>query len=189
MTTIDLATVFWSRISALMPHWWKNSHPSQLKSKKEREGSVVRPRRLLQVAVHLPTNGWMRPSQWPEATGRAVDGLRQGLWRSSIIPITEQRCRGCALQTYPEISNEKYCLMSHSLPNVTDHLFNSISAVMFESSLQWRFKTVKITKYMCGSAYVNKKESNAFWWLWLPPKWIRFQESATLAAIHNKSPW
>lgn len=61
-------------------------------------------------------------------------------WIKAIIHVTEQRCRGCALQTYQEISNEKY------------------------------FQTATMNKYICGSAYVNKKESNAFWWLWLSPK-------------------
>lgn len=47
----------------------------------------------------LPMDGWMELSQWPGATSRAVDGLRQGLWRSSIILATEQRRRGRVLQT------------------------------------------------------------------------------------------
>lgn len=65
---------------------------------KEGEGSIVRAQRLLWV-VGLPMNGWMELSQWPGATSWAVDGLRQGLWRSSIILATEQRRRGCELQT------------------------------------------------------------------------------------------
>lgn len=74
-----------------------SSHTAE--EQKEREGSIVWAQRLLWVVGCLSMNGWMELSQWPGATSQAVDGLRQGLWRSSIILATEQRRRGRVLQT------------------------------------------------------------------------------------------